>query len=532
MTYPDESARTLSRLTTRERVAQMVFPRVAGLHQVDGAYELHRVAPWLRDGGLGGVIVFGGNLFETAGAINALQKEADIPLLVASDLEGGAGQQISGATRLPPAMALGASEEADLARLAGRVTATEARAFGIHLIFAPVADLNVEPDNPVINTRAFGENPAEVARRVVAWIEGCREGNALATVKHFPGHGATVRDSHLHLPVLDVSFDVLEKREWVPFRAAIEAAVPAVMVGHLLLPALDPERPAGFSPRIIRGILRERLGFDGLVVSDALTMGGAIQGIGADEAAVRAAEAGCDILLHPEDPMRTVAAVTAAVESGRIPESTVEAAARRILGWKERIGLFRERMADAGRIDEMLRDHEEAPRRIAAASLCLMRNRGDRLPLPANEPITLVSLEEEEGDAQASSAWVRAFHRAGARVQARRVRATMAEAERVAALSGIPESGPVVVGVFSRVRGYKGNARLAAPLREALAALEPAGPRTCVVSFGNPYVLETAGKAAAWVAAHTDVPATLEATADALLGRTGFPGTLPVRMKG
>jgi len=526
----DEAERVLGRLSLADRVAQMVFPRFAGLHRVNDQFEVYRVGPWVREARLGGLILFGGNLFETPATVNAIQNEAvDVALLVSADLEWGAGQQISGATRLPPAMALGAAGDLELSRLAGYVTAIEARAFGIHLLFAPVADLNTEPDNPIINTRAFGAEPDAVAARVTAWIEGCLSGGALPTVKHFPGHGATTRDSHLTLPVLEVDQETLEKREWVPFRAAFAAGAPACMVAHLLVPALDPDRPASLSPRVIRGLLRERLGFNGLVVTDALTMGGAIEGIGADEACVRAVEAGNDVLLHPEDPLRTIEAVVEAVRGGRIPESTIENAARRVLEAKARLGLLRHAMVQVDPIDEMLAVNAELPRRIAEASLTLLRNRGDLLPAPPG-PLTLLSLEEEEAHSESSAAWLRAFHRLGAQVAARRLRAGTSDAEIQALVAGLPAAGPLIVGVFSRTRGYKGDARLDPTLRRALAALVPHGARACVVAFGNPYVLRDAGNAAALVAAFSDVPAMLEACAEAVLGRRRFRGTMPVTM--
>src|SRR5690606_19090652 len=251
-------------------------------------------------------------------------------LLIGADLERGAGQQFRGATPLPPATALAELDDLEVTRRAGELTAQEARALGVNWVYAPVADLDLEPRNPIVGTRSFGSDPARAAAHVTAWIEGCHAGGALSCAKHFPGHGRTVADSHAQLPVVMTGRQGLEK-DLAPFRAAVRAGVDSVMTAHVAFPALDASgTPATLSEPIVQGLLRGELGFDGAVATDALIMEGVLEGGGgAESAAVRAVAAGCDALLYPEDPAAVASALDAAL-GGRLPRARVEAAASRI----------------------------------------------------------------------------------------------------------------------------------------------------------------------------------------------------------
>ncbi len=252
--------------------------------------------------GVGGFIVFGGTAERVRSLIEDLRRRAGRPLLFGADLERGAGQQFAGATPLPPLAALGALGDVEVTRRAAELTAREARSLGVDWIYAPVADLDIEPRNPIVGTRAFGADPERVSAHVRAWVDGCHAGGALACAKHFPGHGRTIADSHVELPVVQAAAADLEL-DLAPFRAAIDAGVDSLMSAHVAYPALDDgATPATLSRAILTGLLRERLGFDGLVVTDALNM----EALGAAEAgeaevALRAVAAGCDALLYPVD---------------------------------------------------------------------------------------------------------------------------------------------------------------------------------------------------------------------------------------
>jgi beta-glucosidase-like glycosyl hydrolase len=317
-------ARTLKRMTIEEKVGQMVACRFVGsFRNADSAY-LRELDDLVVKSGIGGLILFGGEVYETAELANAFQKLAKVPLLLASDFERGTGNQVTGATLFPPLMSLGAAGSEDLAYGMGRVTALEGRAMGIHMTYAPVVDVNINPDNPIINTRAVGADPGLVSRIANAFIRGAQDNGMIATAKHFPGHGDTSQDSHSLLPTIEAGLERLEKVELVPFKAAVDAGVRAVMTAHLAVPALDPTPglPATLSAPILTGVLRNKLGFRGLIVTDALEMSGVTNSFSTEEASLLAVLAGVDQLLLPPDPAKVIAYLAgpereAAREAGR-----------------------------------------------------------------------------------------------------------------------------------------------------------------------------------------------------------------------
>jgi beta-glucosidase len=338
-------------LTLAEQVAQMVVVRASG-HLFDHQIEYPDWEPpasllrhWLHDLGVGGVIVLGGTAAEIALRTQQLQDWAKLPLFIAADIEEGVGQRFAGATWFPPPMAVGAiaaknlEQAMDYAEAMGAATAAEALAIGINWVLAPVVDVNNNPENPVINIRAWGETADTVAQLTTAFIRGTQRYPVLSTAKHFPGHGDTAVDSHLALPVMPHSRTRLEAIELVPFRAALQAGVDAVMTAHVQIPALDATLPATLSPQIVTQLLRHELGFTGLTVTDALVMGAITQRYGANEAAVLAVEAGVDILLMPVDPEGAIQAVCEAVQTGRIAEVQIQAALERIWQAKQKVGV-------------------------------------------------------------------------------------------------------------------------------------------------------------------------------------------------
>ena len=333
-----------------EKVAQMVVVRASG-HLFDDQIRYPNWEPpnsklkyWLEELGVGGVIFVGGSAVDLATRIQQLQSWAKIPLLLAADIEEGVGQRFAGATWFPPPMAIAAIAQTNLkkaqeyAETMGGITAQEAMAIGLNWVLAPVVDVNNNPDNPVINIRAFGETTELVGQLAGAFIRGAQQYPVLTTAKHFPGHGDTAVDSHFDLPVINHSESRLAEIELPPFVEAIAAGVDSVMSAHLLIPAWDAELPATLSQKIITGQLRQNLGFDGLVVTDALVMGAIANRYGLPEASVLAVEAGADILLMPLDAEVTINAVCDAVSQGRISESRIDQSLQRI--WQSKIKVY------------------------------------------------------------------------------------------------------------------------------------------------------------------------------------------------
>jgi beta-N-acetylhexosaminidase len=469
--------------------------------------------------------------------VNAqLQSLARVPLLISADLEAGMGMRFTDATWWPPAMAIAATGDPSFAEEQGRATAAEALRIGVNHIFAPVADVNVDPRNPVINTRSFGEDPHEVARYVAAFIRGVQSEGCLATAKHFPGHGDTHVDSHRALPVLDVTRERLERIELVPFRAAIEAGVASVMMGHLAVPSLDdtpaPVRtsfenvygtvheevpsagtmPATLSKRII-DLLRNELHFDGLVITDAMDMGGLAAHFDPGEAAVRAIEAGEDQVLFSPDTDAAIAAVKAAVMSGRISEARIDESVARILRAKARFPLLEcgGRSHRFGRVAASLRGirkqwlrpphSKHVANEIAERSITLVRDTHALLPLRTTNIATVIV--NPHGDSLDD-----ALRAIGNTVD-------VEQADVLLLLLAIrPKSGAGTIGVPDEI--------------QQLAQRH--AHKTIAIAFGSPYVLRDLGDISTFVCAWGPQPLLQIAAMRAIRGEIEMRGKLPVRI--
>ena len=286
--------------------------------------------------GVGGFILFGGDQERVRALTKELRQKSRVPLLIAADLERGAGQQFAGATGLPPLAAIASLGDADAVRRAARLTAREARTLGLNWDLAPVCDLDIVPENPIVGTRSLGGDSRRVAMLAQAWIQACQAEGVLACAKHFPGHGRTRSDSHSGLPVVDASRAELMEHDLAPFRAAIEVGVAGVMTAHVAYPALDASGAAAtMSREMLQWLLRQQMRFDGLIVTDAMIMEGAIAEIGEEEAAIRALDAGCDLLLYPNDLAAVAGAIDRAVATHRLDSGRIQTSLRRRLKWAQ-----------------------------------------------------------------------------------------------------------------------------------------------------------------------------------------------------
>jgi beta-N-acetylhexosaminidase len=528
--------KTMRKMSLPEKIGQLVVTRYSGEFfnwQEENFQQLERL---IRDYHLGGLILFGGEALETAYFTNHFQKISRLPLLIASDLERGAGNQVTGATLFPPLMALGAADSEDLAYEMGRVTAVEARALGLHMTYAPVVDVNINPDNPIINTRAVGEDPEQVARITVAFIRGCQENGLIATAKHFPGHGDTDQDSHSLLPTIKADLERLEKVELYPFKKAVEAGVQAIMTAHLYVPALEPEPglPATLSPRIITGLLRNRLGFKGLIVTDALEMRGITGYFRQEEAALRALQAGVDLLLLPPDPGQVIDYLVKAVRDGQLPLSRVEDSVRRVLLFKTRLGLHRQRFVSLDRLPLVLGrpEHKEIARKAFASAITLVKNENNLLPLTQGKRTVVLSLSSDPGDYFAGRRFASEIL---ARVPAARVfyadgdtgKEKLEEARAEASSAEV-----VVVALFSSLRADKGSVDLEPAQVELIKKIKAAGRPLVVLSFGSPYFLRHFPEVDAYLCLYRNTPETQELGARALFGEVRIAGRLPVSLPG
>lgn len=522
---------TLAELTLEEKVAQLVMPYLEGGAPSLGSARWKRARRLVREHRVGGFIVGVGPSYGTASWLNLLQSWSEVPLLVSADLEWGPGTRLRGATVLPMNMAVSASGPAGVANEAGRITALEARAAGIHMAFAPVADVNVNPENPVINTRSYGSDPVQVAERVVAFIEGARAAGLLTVVKHFPGHGDTETDSHLEMPVLQADRYRLEDVELRPFRAAIGAGVDGVMTAHLAVPALDPLtrlRPATLSPPILTGLLRNELGFSGLVVTDALHMDGVKgQGDGGD-VAVEAVKAGADILLIPPDESRAIDAVVAAVRRGELSEDRIDRSVRRVLAAKAVVGLNQQRDVNLGLLLAQVgrSDHEAWGRRVAERSITLVRGQPGALPLDVEHRSVLTVIYDDGRRHHSGDEFEAALAARGARIIVERL-SRSSDPEDLARVRRLAtEVDMVVFASFAKALPWKGS--LALPRSVAELADDLAGGGATVISFGDPYLLGQIPAAETYLLAWSNAAVSQVSAARALVGEIPITGRLPI----
>jgi len=523
----------LGTLTLREQVGQLVFPWQLGDFSAEDGASLAELLGAVDSLGIGGVIISIGSPLDVAAKLNTLQRRSRLPLLVAADLEYGSAMRLVGGTAFPPAMAIGATDRELDAYELGRVTALEARAVGIHLTFSPVTDVNNNPLNPIINTRSFGEDPAAVGRLAAAYVRGASEHGLFTTAKHFPGHGDTGTDSHITVPVVPGCWDRLDSLELVPFRAAIAAGVTAVMTAHVALPCLQPVDPvpATLSPAVTTGILRDSLGFEGLVVTDALTMGAIVERFGPGETAVLAFLAGSDLLLMPTDLRAAVEAMVVAVESGRIPRERLERSVRRVLALKLGVGLFDHRLVSLDAVPQVVgrRAFQDLADAVARRAVTLVE-RGPIDAFRARRSRTAVIAYAEETNLSFGNELLRSLRAAGEVVPTFRLYPASGPLSYDSARAVIRGAERVLFA--SSVRPIAGRGHIALP--DSLAALierSAAGRPTMLVSFGSPYLLrQLPAFPGGYLIAWSGNLATERAVADALTGRIPIRGRLPITL--
>jgi beta-glucosidase-like glycosyl hydrolase len=556
---------TLKRMTLDEKVGQLLLPSIdAVITSTDSdIYEqkLHLV----RDLKVGAIHVFGGsealpaellnpnygtsgsasrrgNPLAAATLLNRLQLASAIPLLTTADFEGGAGYILDGATRLPRAMAIAATRDPQLAFKAGQVAGTEARAVGVTVDYYPVFDVNNNPRNPIINIRSFGEDVGLVSEMGIAYMRGVQAGGALATAKHFPGHGDTDVDTHLGLAKIDYPRERLDRVELAPFRAAVDAGLDAVMSAHIILPALDPTPglPATLSRPILTGLLRGEMKFDGLIFTDSMLMNAITKNFGNERAAVMAVKAGVDLVVHPPDEDAAFKAIKAAVESGEIPREQIDRSVERILRAKARLGLHRSRVVDVNAVEATLggRAHEAVNAEICQRALTLIKDDRNQVPLTVGKDASILYLSVLDypsgwREGAPSRTFVPELKKRWPKVTAVEIsdKTTPGEFDLVRALAR--RSDAVVASVFVRIASFSGRMDLspqAAQLLESIAG-DQQKPFVTVV-FGNPYTAMALPKLPAEILTYEYTDAMETAAVRALAGETAIGGKLPISLPG
>jgi beta-N-acetylhexosaminidase len=538
-------ARWMASLSQREKIAQLVVIPFNGhpFRRSRDAAKFTNLVSKEHVGGLilvnvaDGRVVAKADPLQTASFINRMQRLSKVPLLVAGDFERGASMRIESTTIFPHAMAFAASGDPDEARIEGQITARESRAMGFQWLFFPDADVNNNPDNPIINIRSYGEDPATVSKFVSAFVEGAHvdpKYRVLVTAKHFPGHGDTATDTHMNLATITGDRPRLESLEWAPFRAAIKSGVDSIMTAHIAVPALDePDLPATLSPRILTGILRDEMGFNGLIVTDALDMGGIAHGFTVGDAAVRALEAGADVLLMPSEPKAAIDAVAGAVKSGRLSTKRIDESDTRVLTAKARLGLGTGRMVDTALVRKSVNTPETnaAAQKIADRSVTLVRNENAILPLKNGTSTAFYTMVEGSASAE-GTAFSAEVRRRFPQATFIRADSTMREAELDELLEQGATAGRYVIAAFASVAANRGSAGLGGGLPQLVQNLMATKKPIVFLALGNPYLLRNFPNVAAYLTTYSTVAPSEIAAAKALCGEIAIDGKLPVSIPG
>jgi beta-N-acetylhexosaminidase len=555
----------LKKMSLDEKVGQLISVGVNAsfLNQDSDAYRT--LKRHVEENKIGGIILFRGPVYESVILMNRMQQLARYPLLISADLEAGAGMRFDDTVNFPWNMAVAATGNPDFARRQGEITAREARALGVQQIFAPVVDVNNNAANPVINVRSYGEDPADVARFAAAFTEGAQAAGAIATAKHFPGHGDTAVDSHRGLPEINVTRDRLNSVEFVPFKATVDAGVGSVMVGHIALPQIDSTSikplprnvkakpidtdedgeiidekatmPATLSP-VMGRILRNDLKFPGMIVTDALSMSGLTIYFTPEESAVRALEAGADMLLKPADVDATFRGVRDAVKSGRITEQRVEESVRKLLAWKYDLGLVDQRMTPIDAIDRLVgsRDVNKLAGEIAERAITLVRDEDKLLPLKNLKlDARVFNLAITNGDDRnwIANPFVGKLSRSGLKVETIVLDDRSSDQDVQKAIERAKSADVVLASMYGRVRsGQASSVGLPNAGSRALNALIEAKTPVIGISFGNPYLLQNYPGLRAYVVAYGDMPTLQHAVARGLVGEIDIVGKLPISLPG
>ncbi|MDW8466321.1 MAG: glycoside hydrolase family 3 N-terminal domain-containing protein [Chloroherpetonaceae bacterium] len=528
----------LSTLSLEEKIGQMFSAFTYTLYMSADNPDFEAIAELVRTGKVGGVMFSKGDVYEAAMLANRLQRLAKVPLLISADMEWGLSMRIDRATEFPYNMAIAATRKPEYAFRVAQAIAKEARALGIHQNYAPSVDLNNNPSNPVINTRAFSENVTLTNQMAAAFIKGTQAGGLIATAKHFPGHGDTDIDSHKDLPVLPFERTRLDAVELKPFKWAVQQGVGSVMVGHLALPKISQSHkiPATLSPEITTKILREELGFKGLIVTDAMSMQGVRKHFEVGEAAVRAVLAGNDMILMSPDIKAAQAAIFSAVQENRISVERINASVRKILALKAWLGLNRSRFVSLDDIETKvgIREHQWLAQEVADCSITLLRNDSGILPLRLNDPkkrVLNISLQTVENFSIGKGFFdeLQKYYQNTLRVQ---LLPKSNELNFKFALKAAEKSGAVIVSSYADTRAWEGKFGLDRDQTKFLQSLV----KLCrekhipliLVSFGTPYTVVNVPDVPVYLCAYCPAKVSEIAAVKVITGQIEPKGKLPV----
>ncbi|HZW40621.1 MAG TPA: glycoside hydrolase family 3 N-terminal domain-containing protein [Ignavibacteriaceae bacterium] len=523
----------LNTLSLREKAAQLVMPWVTGNYLSEDSHEYKRLQRLVQQDKVGGLIFFKGDIMNEAILINKMQKLANIPLLVASDFERGLAMRLSDGLEFPYNMALAATNDPQLAYEMGKVVAIESRAIGIHQNYAPVADINNNAENPIINIRSYSEDKNIVSLFSSAFIQGTIDGGNISTVKHFPGHGNTEIDSHQDVPTLTGSKEELRNLELAPFQASINSGVQSVMVGHLNVPAYNENKfiPATLSKPLISDLLKTTMGFKGLVITDAMNMSAITKYYSVAQATVMAIQAGVDLILFPPDEETAINAIYNTVVNGTITEERINQSVRKLLAAKKWLNIEEHRFTNLNSISQICSSnaHLKLAEEIADKSITLVKDEAKMLPLNFvnKKEIAVITISEGYG-IESSKLFQNLISQKNINVNNIYIsrRSSIKDYKRALQLAKL--SDEIIIPAYIKVRAYQGTVNLSPENIKLIKDIEALNKPIMLISFGNPYLLSAFPAISTYLTAYGDAPVSQKAMLKAIFGEIDIQGKLPI----
>ena len=520
----------LESMTLKDKIAQMIMVRINGEFYNTEHWRKKKVIKLIKNYNIGGIISYTGSVHGTYYNLKEFQENSKIPLFVAADYERGVGQFIDG-TLFPTNMAVSATGNPDNAFRQGKITAIEAKAVGVNMIFAPVLDINNNLNNPIINFRSYGDTPETVSEYSLPYIKGIESQNIIACGKHFPGHGDTNTDSHTSLPIINKSIEDLFDNELRPFKDACNNKVRSIMIAHILFPELDHENPATLSKKITTDILRKKWEYQGLIVTDALEMGALTSHTWHGEAAVKAIEAGADIILLPIDVEIAINSIYNAVIENRITEERINESVNRIMLEKERMGMFDRNSTTWDNVEKnvKIREHTKTAQKIANESITLVKNNDNLIPLDITKDVTHIMLSMDDGVKSRFKSYARDIRKTHGNVQEIVINDKLSVLGIKDILKKVKKSDLVLVSMLVRISMDKGISTIDSSHDELITKISKMGIPIIGISFGSPYLpnykyLDT------YICTYGYGSVSLSAASNAIFGRIDILGKLPVTL--
>ena len=527
---------TIKNLTLRERIGQMIIVPLNGEFTNVNSEKFASMRRQITENKVGGFTLFRGEANSIAALTNEAQRIAKVPLFFSADYERGLRMQLRTGTPFTTNMGVGASGDAQAAFRQGKIICEEMRAIGANWLFAPVADINNNPDNPVINIRSFGADANKVGEFVVALTRGVRAGNCLSTLKHFPGHGDTATDSHIGLSVVPLNRARLDAVELVPFRMGIDSGVDSVMTAHLAVPQVTgDELPGTLNPQITTGILRKELKFDGIITTDSMEMGAITKNFPDGASAVMAIKAGADVVLFPPNVEKAIAAIEAAILKGDLSETRINESVRRLLAAKYRLGLSQNRLVDLAKVNELVEKPENVreANRTAEKSITLLRNADNILPLTRNEADkTLFVVIAADDDAVEGIALIPEIARRAPKAKIVRLDPRSTDEEHAKVMEQAKQFEKIILAPFVKRAALKGTVALPENqtnfVKQIIALKKP----VAVVAFGSPYLIRQFPEVRNYVVTYAIEEVAQTGAVRTIFGEVPFTGKLPVSVPG